>query len=157
LYLYLQLLTVRKLANINSDISVLADELGYGLFGELDYTLEAANTSSFEASLRHLPYVKTPRTLPNLTRKRVLTMEWITGYRPMDLQLIAEGNDLDLDGSHASIDHHHAKYFLDDLVSCIRPEEECSVLRLGVAQNEPCEYPLCCSRNPSSTLGDQCR
>lgn len=103
---------------MNSDISVLADELGYGLFGELDYTLEATNANEFGASVRHLPYVKVPRTLPRLTRKRVLTMEWITGYRPLDLQLIAEGNRLSEEGL-SGISRQEAKLYLDDLVSLV--------------------------------------
>lgn len=101
---------------MNSDISVLADELGYGLFGELDYTLEAANATEFGESIKHLSYVKVPRTLPHLTRTRVLTMEWITGYRPLDLQLIADGHDLN--GDLASMSRQEAKLYLDDLVSC---------------------------------------
>lgn len=37
---------VRKLAGINSDIRNIADEVGKGLFAELDYTVEAAQVNS---------------------------------------------------------------------------------------------------------------
>lgn len=33
---------------MNSDISLLADEIGRGLYGELDYRLEALNVKRFE-------------------------------------------------------------------------------------------------------------
>ncbi|CAM6096469.1 unnamed protein product [Calypogeia fissa] len=126
---------LRKWAKMNSDISVLADELGYGLFGELDYTLEAANATEFGESVKHLSYVKVPRTLPHLTTKRVLTMEWITGFRPLDLQLIAKGNDLT--GDLAGIDSQEAKLYLDDVV---KKGVECSLVQLletGVMHADP--------------------
>jgi aarF domain-containing kinase len=41
---------VRMLAGINSDIRNIADEVGKGLFAELDYTVEAAQVSSSGAS-----------------------------------------------------------------------------------------------------------
>jgi len=44
----LQLGVLRKVAKRENDIRVYADELGMGLAGELDFTLEAANASEFQ-------------------------------------------------------------------------------------------------------------
>lgn len=45
--LRLGLALLRKIAKRKSDLSLYADELGKGLVGELDYTLEAANAAKF--------------------------------------------------------------------------------------------------------------
>jgi aarF domain-containing kinase len=42
-----QLGLFQKIAKRKSDLRLYADELGKGLVGELDYTLEAANASEF--------------------------------------------------------------------------------------------------------------
>lgn len=42
-----QLEIFQKIAKRKSDLCLYADELGKGLVGELDYTLEAANASEF--------------------------------------------------------------------------------------------------------------
>lgn len=42
-----QLGLLQKIAKRKSDLRVYADELGKGLVGELDYTIEAANASEF--------------------------------------------------------------------------------------------------------------
>ncbi|KAL2623662.1 hypothetical protein R1flu_003867 [Riccia fluitans] len=127
---------VRKLAKMNSDITVLADELGRGLFGELDYTLEAANAKSFEIAHARLPYVRVPKTLPHLTTRRILTMEWIDGFRPSDLQLAARGETLSGEVTTA-LQQREAKIALDSLV---RKGVECSLVQLletGVMHADP--------------------
>lgn len=43
----MQLGVLRKIAKRENDIRLYADELGKGLAGELDFTLEAANASEF--------------------------------------------------------------------------------------------------------------
>lgn len=42
-----QLGLLQKIAKRKSDLRLYADELGKGLVGELDYTLEAANAAEF--------------------------------------------------------------------------------------------------------------
>ncbi|KAL3684266.1 hypothetical protein R1sor_002288 [Riccia sorocarpa] len=127
---------VRKLAKMNSDISVLADELGRGLFGELDYTQEAANARLFESAHAQLPYVKVPKTLPHLTTRRTLTMEWIDGFRPSDLQSAAQGGTLSGEVPTA-LQPREAKIALDSLV---KKGVECSlvqILETGVMHADP--------------------
>lgn len=43
-----QLGLLQKIAKRKSDLRLYADELGKGLVGELDYTLEAGNASKFQ-------------------------------------------------------------------------------------------------------------
>lgn len=47
LFLNSQLAFLKKIAEIKSDLRLYADEIGKGLVGELDYTLEAANAAKF--------------------------------------------------------------------------------------------------------------
>ncbi|XP_056694616.1 uncharacterized protein [Spinacia oleracea] len=60
--------------------------------GELDYGLEAANASRFLEAHSSFPFIRVPKVFPQLTRKKVLTMEWVAGENPndfvMDLNMI---------------------------------------------------------------------
>lgn len=80
-----------KLGGRKSDLRRYVDELGHGLFGELDYTCEAARASEFQASLSNLPFISVPKAFMHLTGKKVLTMEWITGDKPKELLYISRG------------------------------------------------------------------
>eukprot|EP00850_Spirogloea_muscicola_P017775 SM000156S02131 [mRNA] locus=s156:139962:145079:+ [translate_table: standard] len=80
-----QLGLLRKAARINSDLRLLADEFGHGLFGELDYTKEAKNAKDFAAAHSHVPFIVVPKVLPHLSSRRVLTMEWLEGAKSTDL------------------------------------------------------------------------
>uniref|UniRef100_A0A1J3HHL7 Protein kinase domain-containing protein n=1 Tax=Noccaea caerulescens TaxID=107243 RepID=A0A1J3HHL7_NOCCA len=82
---------LRKIAKRENDIRVYADELGKGLAGELDFTLEAANASEFREAHSRFSYIRAPKVYQHLTRKRVLTMEWMVGESPTDLISISTG------------------------------------------------------------------
>jgi aarF domain-containing kinase len=82
---------LRKVAKRENDIRVYADELGMGLAGELDFTLEAANASEFQEAHARFSYIRVPKVYQHLTRKRVLTMEWMVGESPTDLLAISSG------------------------------------------------------------------
>ncbi|CAH9129988.1 unnamed protein product [Cuscuta epithymum] len=90
---------LQKLARRRSDPRVYADELGRGLVGELDYTMEAANASEFMDKHAQFSFICVPKVLPHLSRKRVLTMEWMAGESPTDLISIS---------SKVSCGHHSA-------------------------------------------------
>ena len=75
----------RRLAGIRTDLRELADELGRGLFAELDYRQEAANAAAFARAHAHLPGVAVPAPVPSLSTGRVLTAEWVEGITPYDL------------------------------------------------------------------------
>lgn len=76
---------LQKIAKRKNDIRLYADELGKGLVGELDYRLEAANASRFLEAHSSFPFICAPKVFPQLTRRRVLTMEWVVGENPNDL------------------------------------------------------------------------
>ncbi|XP_061347044.1 uncharacterized protein LOC133292630 isoform X2 [Gastrolobium bilobum] len=76
---------LQKIANRKSDPRLYADELGKGFVGELDYTLEAANASKFMEVHSPFAFIRVPKIYPHLSRKRVLTMEWMVGESPTDL------------------------------------------------------------------------
>ena len=64
-----------------ADLSAIADEVGVGVFQELDYLKEAANMDEFNRRHKWLGFVRAPRWVPQYTgppgRARVLTTEWI--------------------------------------------------------------------------------
>ncbi|CAN6233024.1 unnamed protein product [Urochloa humidicola] len=80
---------IRKVAKRRSNISLYADELGKGFVGELDYNIEAANATKFLVHSRY-PFMLVPRVLKPLTRKRVLTMEWVAGENPKELLSLSQ-------------------------------------------------------------------
>jgi predicted unusual protein kinase regulating ubiquinone biosynthesis (AarF/ABC1/UbiB family) len=54
-------------------------EIAERLREELDYDREAAQMRLYEAMLRNTPMVSVPRSIPELTTKRLLTMTWLDG------------------------------------------------------------------------------
>lgn len=89
--LRLGLAFIRKIAKRRSNISLYADELGRGFVGELDYNIEAANATKFMEVHSRYPFMLVPKVLKQLTRKRVLTMEWVAGENPKDLLSLSKG------------------------------------------------------------------
>lgn len=85
------LAALREIAKRRSDLKLYADELGQGLFGELDYTNEAANAAEFQEAHSNLTFLRVPNIVTSLSTRRVLTMEWIDGDRPAQLLLVARG------------------------------------------------------------------
>lgn len=81
---------IRKVAKRRSDLKLYADELGQGFFGELDYIQEANNSLLFKEAHSKLTFVEVPETLRNLSTRRVLTMKWVEGERPVDMLLVAD-------------------------------------------------------------------
>ncbi|XP_039122584.1 uncharacterized protein slr1919 [Dioscorea cayenensis subsp. rotundata] len=90
--LRLGLAVLRKVAKRKSDICLYADELGKGFVGELDYTLEAANASKFLEAHSQYSFISVPKIFGNLTKTRVLTMEWMIGENPTELLLLSSGS-----------------------------------------------------------------
>ncbi|XVE68933.1 hypothetical protein DITRI_Ditri09bG0109700 [Diplodiscus trichospermus] len=75
---------LQKIAKRKNDPRLYADELGKGLVGELDYTLEAANASEFLDAHSHFSFMQVPKVFQHLSSKRVLTMEWMIGLLHAD-------------------------------------------------------------------------
>jgi ubiquinone biosynthesis protein len=55
---------------------------------QLDFRREAANNRRFRANFAGEPYVVFPRVYENLSSERVLTMEYVEGYRERDLAAV---------------------------------------------------------------------
>ncbi|GMH35671.1 hypothetical protein BSKO_03539 [Bryopsis sp. KO-2023] len=82
---------VRSLASINQDIRLVADEVGQGLIGELDYQQEAQQSDEFRTAHAHLGFVDVPEIVHHLTTKRILTMNWVDGLTPTNYLSHIEG------------------------------------------------------------------
>ncbi|KAA0034730.1 AarF domain kinase [Cucumis melo var. makuwa] len=82
---------LQKMAKRKNDLRLYADELGKGLLGELDYNLEARNATEFMETHSRFPFIQVPKVFRHLSRKRVLTMEWISGDSPTELLTISSG------------------------------------------------------------------
>jgi predicted unusual protein kinase regulating ubiquinone biosynthesis (AarF/ABC1/UbiB family) len=63
------------------DIVAIADTFGMQLFGELDYVREAKNCERFRGLYGHWDDVVVPSACTQLTRKKVLVMEWAEGTK----------------------------------------------------------------------------
>lgn len=85
------LIILKQVAKLSNNYALIADEIGQGLYGELDYRHEAANAAEFALAHKHVPWLYVPKTLPHMTRRKVLVMEWLNGDRPFDLQNVAKG------------------------------------------------------------------
>ncbi|KAL3772086.1 hypothetical protein ACHAW5_004924 [Stephanodiscus triporus] len=63
------------------DIVAIADTFGMQLFGELDYVREAKNCERFRGLYGEWDDVVVPAACTQLTRKKVLVMEWVEGTK----------------------------------------------------------------------------
>ena len=69
----------------NGDLLAIFDTVAGGVVQELDFRNEAKNCAAFGRSLDFLGYVDVPKTLPALTTRRALAMEWVEGRHLSDL------------------------------------------------------------------------
>lgn len=67
--------------NLGHDLQLVVDEFGTKLFEEIDYENEGRNAEQFAENFRHTPSVKVPRIFWRYTSRRILTLEWINGYK----------------------------------------------------------------------------
>ena len=72
------------------DVVGLADEFVHALRAQLDYLQEARNAERFSANFASDPWVQIPRTFPDLTTSRVITLERIRGMKITDLTALDE-------------------------------------------------------------------
>ena len=82
--------------NLGHDLILIVDEFGTKLFEEIDYLHEGENAERFAANFQNDPEVKVPRIYWDYTSYRVLTLEWINGFKLTDTENIkAAGVDPD--------------------------------------------------------------
>ncbi|MBD1812443.1 AarF/ABC1/UbiB kinase family protein [Microcoleus vaginatus DQ-U2] len=79
---------------IRSDLASIMDELGERIYEEMDYTHEGQNAERFAKLYGHIKDIYVPSIYWEYTRRRVLTMEWITGVKLTNLEAVkAQGID----------------------------------------------------------------
>jgi predicted unusual protein kinase regulating ubiquinone biosynthesis (AarF/ABC1/UbiB family) len=82
--------------NLGHDLTLIVDEFGIKLFEEIDYLNEGRNAEKFAENFRDDPTVKVPAIYWRYSSTRVLTLEWINGFKLTDTERIqAAGLDTD--------------------------------------------------------------
>ena len=71
---------------IRSDLVALIDELGKRVFEEMDYLNEAKNAERFRDFHKHNAKIAVPKIYKEVSSRRVLTMEWISGTKLTNLE-----------------------------------------------------------------------
>jgi predicted unusual protein kinase regulating ubiquinone biosynthesis (AarF/ABC1/UbiB family) len=64
-----------------SDVRAMAREISDRIGEEIDYRVEAANQQEFADAYRGHPFIRIPEVLPELSTRRVLTMDFADGLR----------------------------------------------------------------------------
>ncbi len=79
---------------LKSDLVAILDEFGSRIFEEMDYIHEGKNAERFELLYGSLKDIYVPKIYWEYTRRRVLTMEWVTGTKLTNPEAIqAQGID----------------------------------------------------------------
>ncbi len=82
--------------NLGHELTLIVDEFGTKLFEEIDYLHEGRNAERFAANFQSSPQVKVPSIYWRFSSKRVLTLEWIDGFKLTDTERIKQlGLDTD--------------------------------------------------------------
>ncbi len=74
--------------NLGHDLTLIVDEFGTKLFEEIDYLNEGRNAEKFATNFRNDPQVKVPAIYWRYTSVRVLTLEWLNGFKLNDTKTI---------------------------------------------------------------------
>lgn len=122
---------LQKIAKRKNDLRLYADELGKGLVGELDYSIEAANASKFLDAHSSFSFMYAPKIFPDLSRKRVLTLEWVVGESPTDLLSLSTSS------TYSERQKLEAKRRLLDLVSKGVEASLVQLLETGLLHGDP--------------------
>jgi predicted unusual protein kinase regulating ubiquinone biosynthesis (AarF/ABC1/UbiB family) len=76
--------------NLGHDLSLVVDEFGSKLFEEIDYQNEGQNAERFARNFKNSTEVKVPAIYWKFSSRRVLTLEWIDGFKLTSTQCILE-------------------------------------------------------------------
>ncbi len=82
--------------NLGHDLTLIVDEFGTKLFEEIDYINEGRNAEKFASNFRNDPTVKVPQIYWSYSSVRILTLEWINGFKLTDTVSISNAG-LDID------------------------------------------------------------
>ncbi|MCT0253020.1 MULTISPECIES: AarF/ABC1/UbiB kinase family protein [unclassified Synechocystis] len=91
--LYLMRLGAQKFGrflplNLGHDLTLIVDEFGIKLFEEIDYLNEGRNAEKFAENFHGDPEVKVPCIYWQYSNQKVLTLEWIQGFKLTDTDKI---------------------------------------------------------------------
>lgn len=78
-----------ELLNRDIDVQSIIDDFGVLIYREIDYIAEAANAQRFSELYAGVKDVFVPKVYSELTTSKVLTMEWVDGYRLTDSASLA--------------------------------------------------------------------
>lgn len=78
--------------NLGHDLTLIVDEFGIKLFEEIDYLNEGRNAEKFAANFLDDPSVKVPSIYWRYSSGKVLTLEWINGFKLTDTEKIKASN-----------------------------------------------------------------
>lgn len=81
-----------KILNRDVDLQSIIDDFGELIYREIDYVAEAANAQRFSELYAGVADVFVPKIYSELTTSKVLTMEWVDGFRLTDSESLAEYN-----------------------------------------------------------------
>jgi aarF domain-containing kinase len=77
------------LLNRNINLQSIIDDFGELIYREIDYVAEAANAQRFSELYAGVTDVFVPKIYSDLTTSKVLTMEWVDGFRLTDSASLA--------------------------------------------------------------------
>jgi len=75
-------------ADLDLDLVSIVEEFATQIFGELDFVQEGKNAEEFAALYSNVKNVYVPKIYWDLTRKRLLTMEWVDGIKLTEIEAI---------------------------------------------------------------------
>ena len=78
---FLRLLFTMVPSMTRIDVAAMASEISTRIGEEIDYRIEAGNQQRFADAYRGHPFIRIPEIVPELSTRRVLTMEFIEGLR----------------------------------------------------------------------------
>ncbi|CAB9527539.1 protein kinase UbiB [Seminavis robusta] len=78
-----------RLLNRDIDLQSVIDDFGTLIYREIDYVAEAANAQRFNELYAGVTDVFVPKIYSELTTSKVLTMEWVDGFRLTDEETLS--------------------------------------------------------------------
>jgi predicted unusual protein kinase regulating ubiquinone biosynthesis (AarF/ABC1/UbiB family) len=78
--------------NVSHDLTMIVDEFGTKLFEEIDYHNEGLNAEQFARNFEDSSEVKVPAIYWKYSTRKVLTLEWIDGFKLSATQCILDAN-----------------------------------------------------------------
>jgi predicted unusual protein kinase regulating ubiquinone biosynthesis (AarF/ABC1/UbiB family) len=79
----------KNVKRVRSNLVEILDEFGTRIFEEMDYVHEGHNAERFAQLYGHLADIYIPKIYWQYTQRRVLTMEWITGTKLTNVEIIS--------------------------------------------------------------------